>query len=144
VRRREDVIASFTQISADRAPAVSSSPCCLIVEDQVLIALSIEAYLEDAGYSVVGPIINSADALAWLRTHTPQIAILDYSLKDGACTELAAKLSQRQIPFLVYSGHPRRPDTDRAFAAAPWIMKPCTREEILSTVQALMHRASTG
>lgn len=133
---------SLTGISSDRVPSVSSNPCCLIVEDQVLIALSLEAYLEEAGYDVVGPMISSADALEWLRTHTPQVAILDYSLKDGACTELAGKLVRRQIPFMVYSGHPRRPDIAPEFAAAPWVMKPCTREEILSTLQTLTHRSS--
>ena len=132
---------SLTGISSDRAPAASSLPCCLIVEDQVLVVLAIQTYLEEAGYAVVGPMINSTDALEWLRTHTPQVAILDYSLKDGVCTELAGKLMRRHIPFLIYSGHPRRPDTAPEFADAPWIMKPSTREEVLSTLRSLVQRS---
>jgi DNA-binding response OmpR family regulator len=40
-----------------------TSPCCMIVEDQALIGMSLEAFLEDAGFSVAGPFLSCADAL---------------------------------------------------------------------------------
>ncbi len=118
--------------------SMSGSPSCLIVEDQVLIALSIEAYLEDIGYDSAGPFTSGAEALAWLKDNTPQAAILDYSLTDGACTELAHELRHRGVPFMVYSGHQRRPDTPVEFKDALWIEKPCAREEILSALRQLI------
>jgi DNA-binding NtrC family response regulator len=117
------------------AAAPSSRPCCLIVEDQMLIALSIEAYLEDLGYDTAGPFRSCTEALDWLKVHEPQVAILDYSLVDGASTVLAHELLRRRIPFLVYSGHPRRADMPAAFSAVPWLEKPCAREDILAALR---------
>jgi len=112
-------------------------PCCLIVEDQALIALSIEEGLEEIGYGAAGPFRSGADALDWLRTHTPDIAILDYSLADGACTRLAQELLQRRIPFLVYSGYPRHTSLPSEFERAPWIEKPCPAEDILAAIRLM-------
>ncbi len=62
------------------------------------------------GFDVGEPFSSASEALAWLATHTPTIAILDYSLKDGPCTMLMRTLQERGIPFVVYSG----PGTDAA------------------------------
>jgi DNA-binding response OmpR family regulator len=118
--------------------ALPEQPCCLIVEDQALIALSIEAYLEDVGYEAAGPFRSSAEALIWLETHTPQVAILDYSLAEGTCTALAHELLQRQIPFMIYSGHSRSRDVPGVFRNAPWLEKPCPRDEILTALRMLL------
>jgi len=109
----------------------------MIVEDQVLIAMSIEAYLEDVGYDAAGPFTSGSEALEWLRSHTPHAAILDYSLKDGNCVELAGELLQRDIPFMVYSGHPRRPEMPREFKDVLWIQKPCAREDMLAALRSM-------
>jgi DNA-binding NarL/FixJ family response regulator len=76
----------------------------MIVEDQALIALSLEAYLEDMGIDVCEPLSSGTQALAWLASHTPSVAILDYTLKDGPCLRLIRALQGRGIPFLIYSG----------------------------------------
>ena len=70
-------------------------PCCLVVEDQALIAISIEAYLEDEGFEVE-TVTSIAQARAWLeQAYTPKLAILGFMLKDGPATELAAELCTR-------------------------------------------------
>lgn len=48
---------------------MTDQPCCLVIEDQALIAMSIETYLEEAGMAVqtVG---SMAEARAWLETNT--------------------------------------------------------------------------
>ncbi len=81
-----------------------TGPCCMIVEDQALIGMSLEAYLEDAGFSVAGPFPSCADALCWLEHNTPQIAVLDVSLRDGTSLPIAQALKGRNTPFAVYSG----------------------------------------
>ncbi len=60
-----------------------TSPCCMIVEDQALIGMSLEAFLEDDGFSVAGPFLSCADALRWLEHNTPHVAVLDVRLRDG-------------------------------------------------------------
>ena len=55
---------------------------CLIIEDQAFIAMSVEAYLEDAGFEVQ-TVASIAQAQACLRDSTPEFVILDFMLKDG-------------------------------------------------------------
>jgi len=118
--------------------SAGSRPRCLIVEDQMLIAMSTEGYLEDLGYEAEGPFTSGAAALTWLETHSPQAAILDYSLSDGACSELARELRRRGIPFVIYSGY--RPDADRPdeVKGIPWLEKPCSREELLRALRFVL------
>jgi CheY-like chemotaxis protein len=82
-------------------------PTCMIVEDQTLIGLSLEAYLEDTGFGACPMFPSSAEALAWLATNTPTVAIIDFTLREGPCTKLVRILRKRDIPFVIYSGHKR-------------------------------------
>ncbi len=105
----------------------------LIVEDQALIGLALEAYLEEMGIGVCEPLSSAARALEWLAANTPTVAILDYSLKDGPCTSLTRALTERGIPFVIYSGH-RSSVAPPELQAVPWISKPCDREVLLATL----------
>ena len=132
-------MASMTAaVSQPKTAAAGSRPRCLIVEDPVLIALSIEAYLEDLPYEAKGPFTAGTAALSWLETHTPQAAILDYSLADGACSELARELRRRGIPFVISSGY--QPDADRPeeIRGMPWLEKPCSGEDLLGALRSVL------
>ncbi len=112
-------------------PALRSS--CLIVEDQALIGMAIEASLEDAGF--VPALVASGDqALSWLASATPQCVILDYELKDGPCTALARELRRRGVPFVVYSGHRRSASVAIELQDVPWIEKPAARADLIEAV----------
>ncbi len=113
------------------APAIH--PSCLVVEDQTLIAMALEATLEDAGIPVVGLFTSCADALAWTEDSTPSIAVLDYKLKDGPCTTLVRVLAERGIPFVIYSGH-RRSVAPPELQNVPWLHKPCDRAALLAAL----------
>jgi DNA-binding NtrC family response regulator len=106
---------------------------CLIVEDQALIGMAIEAYLEDAGF-VPALVSTENQAMSWLECATPQCVILDYELKDGLCTGLARALKQRGVPFVVYSGHSRSAGVADELQGVPWIEKPAAREDLLAAV----------
>jgi len=110
----------------------------LVVEDQVLIGLSIEAYLQDLGIDVGGPFQCEAEALRWLADGRPDFAIVDYALRDGPCLDLAAALSRRGVPFVVYSGHRQRPGMAGALGRAVWIAKPAPRSVILTSLARIL------
>ena len=115
---------------------MSHRPCCLIVEDQALIGMSLEAYLEEAGYAVAGPFLRRAQARAWLETNTPDLALLDVMLPDGSSVELARELKDRGVPFAIYSG--LKPDGDTPeFRDAPWLEKPVSRRALAETLAQL-------
>jgi DNA-binding response OmpR family regulator len=111
---------------------------CLLAEDQALIGMALEAYLEDAGYEVVGPFATCAAALDSLETRTPEVAIIDYKLRDGCCLKLARMLHLLNVPFLVYSGLPRLPDLSSEFEGAVWLEKPTDRPELLMALTKLV------
>ncbi|MGF9764997.1 response regulator [Microvirga sp. 0TCS3.31] len=85
--------------------AITDQHRYLVVEDQTLIALSIETYLEEAGIAVAS-VRSLAEARARLATNTADIAIVDFMLKDGSATELAGEINRCAIPFVIYSGYP--------------------------------------
>src|SRR4051812_2413738 len=82
-----------------------SKPLVLLLEDEALIGLNLQDELQDAGYDVAGPFTACSAALEWLHTATPDAAILDATLNDGSCHRVAVELSNRGVPFLIYSGY---------------------------------------
>ena len=101
-----------------------SKPLVLVLEDEVLIALNLQDELQDAGNEVAGPFMDCSAALGWLETATPDMAILDATLTDGSCHSVAAELSRRGVPFLIYSGHQEDRQLLSEFDAITWIEKP--------------------
>jgi DNA-binding NtrC family response regulator len=112
---------------------MTDQPCCLVVEDQALIAMSIETYLEDAGIAVrtVGSI---AEARAWLEANMVDVAIVDFMLKDGPATELAGEFNRHAIPFVIYSGYPIGHGVPSELQGVPWLEKPTSREDLMKVV----------
>jgi DNA-binding NtrC family response regulator len=114
----------------------------MIVEDQTLIGLSLEAYLEEAGFGTCEVFVSTAEARAWLATHTPTVAVFDYTLQDGPCTTLTGVLAERNIPFVIYSGH-KCSVAPRQLQHVPWISKPCDREVLLAALTRVAPALST-
>lgn len=114
----------------------------LLVEDNSVISLTLAEELEDLGYEVAGPLGAASDALGWLQTHTPDVAVLDAMLRDGLCIELAQDLKRRNVPFLVYSGH-RHLKQEPTFAGVPWVEKPSPFSEIAQLLITLRPAGSS-
>ena len=95
----------------------------LVCEDDALLALDLERQLEDLGFQILGPFAKQSDALRALAAHTPDIAVIDVELADGACTRLARLLRERDVPTLVVSGlSVSNPPPE--YARALWLPKP--------------------
>jgi len=95
----------------------------LVCEDDALLALDLERQLEDLGFDILGPFARQSDALRALAVQTPDIAVIDVELADGACTRLAGLLRERDVPTLVVSGlHIANPPPE--YARALWLSKP--------------------
>jgi DNA-binding response OmpR family regulator len=95
--------------------------------------MALESSLEDAGFQVAGPFASNREALAWLESHTPDVAIVDVLLRDGPCTPTVHALRQRKIPFVIYSGlKPRARPPE--LAAVPWLEKPAARKDLTTVL----------
>jgi PAS domain S-box-containing protein len=114
----------------------------LVVEDEPLLAMDIEAILTDSGCSVVGPAGNLHQAKRLLDTQGCDAALLDANLAGESVDELAALLTQRRVPFAFVTGH-GRDALPRGHRDAVLVGKPFRREEIRSALEVLCYR-STG
>ena len=102
----------------------------LIVEDEPLIAMMLEDFLDSLGHRVVGTLDSLEDALARVELDGIDVAILDVHLKDGKnIWPVADRLAGRGIPFvLATGGHTEAPPA--AHADAPVLAKPYTIDAI--------------
>lgn len=116
----------------------SNGPLVLILEDEAIIALNIQDELQDKGYRIAGPFTTCADAHSWLQNETPDIAVLDTVLKDGACRDIALDLTRRKVPFLIYSGHREDKELSREFHYVTWIEKPVPAASIVKECAHLL------
>ena len=77
----------------------------LIVDDEEIVRISLEAYLEDEGYEVISA-ISGEDALEILNTSRFDIGIIDMRLPgiDGDTLILEAKKLIPKMKFIVHTG----------------------------------------
>ena len=119
----------------------TSGPVVLILEDEAIIAVDLQDELQDAGYSIGGTFTNCADALSWLATNTPDVAVLDTVLKDAHCGEVARELAERKVPFLIYSGHREDRELLAEFHDVRWIEKPVPPSVLIEECKQLLGSA---
>ena len=116
---------------------VTGARTILIVEDEPLIAMMLEDFLESLGHVVKASCDNVADALKAVALNGFDIAILDVNLKGENVWPVAAELRQRGVPFILASGgHVDPPPPE--FAGAPLIEKPFTIDRVTPALEAAM------
>lgn len=102
----------------------------LIVEDEPLIAMMLEDFLESLGHEVVACCESVADALGHVEAGGFDVAIIDVQLKDGERVwPVADRLAETGKPFVVATGGHIEPPPAR-HAAAPILSKPYTIDAI--------------
>ena len=111
---------------------------CLLVEDSPLVGLDLADALDAGGYYVAGPFPCGRDASEWLGRFTPDVAIIDLTLRDGRCHDVIVELQARAIPFVIYSGCPVRHRPSDVPSDVPWLEKPASTEMITTALQELL------
>jgi CheY-like chemotaxis protein len=81
-----------------------SSPRILVVEDEALIAMEIEAQLLRLRYVVLGPLAALDEALEAARSLSMDGALLDVNIKGGKIFPVADVLLARGIPVILSTG----------------------------------------
>jgi len=109
----------------------------LIVEDEPLIAMDIEAVLQ-AEALAVEYCASREDALKLIATRTPSAAILDFHLKDGKVTDIAAELQMRDVPVIFCSGV-EKSDIPLEFRDAIWLFKPFTDRQLVEVIRGALN-----
>ncbi|MGK9052082.1 response regulator [Neorhizobium sp. CSC1952] len=108
----------------------------LVLEDEALIAIYLEELLAQAGFDSISTYSSCVAATEWLQQHTPELAVMETRLRDGACDEIAAILAKRGVPYIVHSVERdiggRHPQMD---SKCKWVDKPCNPDEFIRAVK---------
>jgi len=109
----------------------------LIVEDEPLIAMMLEDFLDVLDHTCAGTADSVAEALALVESAAPEAAILDVNLRGGEKSwKIADALAAADIPFVFATGggSDGLPEEHRA---RPQLAKPFTIDGVKKALDAL-------
>ncbi len=111
----------------------------LVVEDDSLICMLIEDFLDILGCEVVATAAQLEDGLAKANSTAIDVAVLDVNLHGQLSFPIALSLKGRAIPFVFATGYGTS-GVPEIFTSVPLLSKPFGLEEL----QAALQRATAG
>jgi DNA-binding response OmpR family regulator len=110
----------------------------LIAEDEPLVALEMTLAFEDEGAWVTrARTLN--EALLGVEDRALSVAILDHALSDGDSLKVYARLKERNIPFVIYSGYDHL-----GCGGGVHVKKPASMSVLVTTVRNLLAHHSVS
>ncbi len=109
----------------------------LVVEDEPLIAMMLEDFIDILGHTVAGSADSVDSALAVIAGGSVDAAILDVNLRGGETSwPIAEKLAEAGLPFVFATGGSG--DTINAdYRDRPTLAKPFTMDAVEKALAAL-------
>jgi two-component SAPR family response regulator len=115
----------------------------LVVEDEFLVAMELEAMVQELGGGVIGPLGRLEEAVAIARQETLDAAVLDVNVGGRLVTRVADALAARAIPFVFCTGYDAASLPGR-HAGAPILMKPCQAHELKNALLSSLGDRASG
>jgi DNA-binding response OmpR family regulator len=109
----------------------------LVVEDEYLIAIEMERWLQEAGAEVAGPVPDTKRALALIETEPLDAAVLDVHLNGEPVYPVADRLTERGVPYLFATGEIRIAEGSD-YRSHAVLGKPVLDSELLQAVGRLI------
>jgi response regulator NasT len=115
----------------------------VIAEDEAIIRLDLEETLQEEGYEVVGSTGRGDEAVALVKEHKPDLAILDIKMPgmDGiaAAREIAAG---RWAAVLILSAFSQRDLVEQASDAGAigYLVKPFQKSDLVPAIEVAISR----
>jgi len=107
----------------------------LIVEDDLLIALTLGELVEELGHKVIGPAFTLEEGLAAVGDNAIDFALLDFDLgSDTDSIPIAQALMLLSVPFVFATGTDPK-HMAASFAGHPVISKPVAPSELRAALQ---------
>jgi PAS domain S-box-containing protein len=116
----------------------------LIVEDEGVVALSIQAVLKKMGYKVVGIAVTGSEAIALAMEHKPDVILMDIHIKgdiDGIqTTEKLNKITD--IPVIFLTAYADDETVQRAIKTRShsYLVKPYNPRELYSNIEFAIYK----
>lgn len=118
-----------------------------IVEDELLVAWTLETLLEDAGYEVIGIFPNGEDALAGLENEDVDVVCMDINLGKGIDgIQTATQLRTKQAPKIIFiTAYADEATAKRAQSASPgaiMLSKPVSADSLQDAINRSSYSAN--
>jgi len=107
----------------------------MIVEDEALLALSLEDMLADLGHRVIAltvDVSSSLDAIEREQSHLEGV-LLDTNLGGESALPIAEALNAKGIPYLLCSGYGEK-DLEALGFTASFLRKPYDQRQLLEAL----------
>jgi hypothetical protein len=127
--------------------AQSSSPTrsrrALIVEDETMIALNLEADMRELGFDTCDLAANGQQARSQAMSNQPDVVLMDVNLEGGREGIEAARSLREEcnVPVVFVTGHTDRDTVERihkVVPGAPVLPKPVWSDRLADAVKAVM------
>lgn len=128
----------------EQATAVGRRPRVLIVEDERIVAASLEKRLSALGYDVVGSVASGREVLELAPRVAPDIVLMDIQLAGPMKGTEAARLlwEERQIPIVFLTAYSDESTVSEAKSSMPYgfIVKPYGTSEVHAAIQLALDK----
>ena len=131
-------VAPEPSATAEPAPDPGAAPLygrrILLVEDEPLVALALQAALQDAGCTVRGPVATVPEAQRASAEEGLDAAVMDVNLRDGLSLPLGERLAARGVPVVYVTGLGSFPAGRTLFPGETVLNKPVREAVLVATL----------
>jgi response regulator NasT len=117
----------------------------VIAEDEAIVRLDLKEIMEEEGYEVVGETGRGDEAIELVRTHLPDLAILDIKMPGADGITAAREISaDRLCAVLILTAFSQRDLIEQArnAGALAYLVKPFQKSELLPAIEMALGRFS--
>lgn len=111
----------------------------LLVEDEAVIAITVEDMLQELGCTLAATAATLPAALAAVESQTFDLALLDINLQGVESLEVARRLRALGRPFVFTTGYGAA-GPGPEFAGTPLLAKPYAMSDLAAAVDAALGR----
>ncbi|WP_336487045.1 HWE histidine kinase domain-containing protein [Methylobacterium nigriterrae] len=123
--------------SGARSDKAGAAPRILLVEDDALLAHTLEEAVRALGWTPVGPVgqVEAAMMLALVEAGSLNGAVLDIHIDEAKVWPVAEALQNQGVPFLFATAYDRSRDVlPTRFAGVPILSKPFVEQQLMDTL----------
>jgi DNA-binding response OmpR family regulator len=110
----------------------------LVVEDNALLAMTVDSILQNAGAEVAGPVGTLSEAEQLAAAEPLSGALLDIKLNSDEIWSVARILIDRGVPFILCSGHFDGESLPNEWSTFPILTKPARARQIVERLAGVI------
>jgi two-component sensor histidine kinase len=129
---------------AEAVEPLSRASRILVIEDEALVALQLQADLESAGHQVVGPARSLQAGMRLAEREEIDVALIDVSLGRETSAPIADRLLARNVPFAFVTGYSDTAMLPEHLRTMPRLIKPYALRDVQRILAGLLNGTRPG